>query len=202
MNTKKQYTLSIKKLTGLADWKLYLMTTALAEQSWPNFALFSELAEYRGSAPLRHCLDMLWEHAAGLQSSRNFERLFQRLDENTPNPDHYTMYGVQPALDSITSIHCALQCAITPTEEEVASVITLSLDTISKMIKYTEAQTLKGTELAQYITKHPLILTQQVFIDELLARIKKEKKQNRITMKTIKAFAQNEGVSQLGISLD
>ena len=202
MNTRKQYALFIKRISGLPDWKLCAITTSLAEQSWPNFALFAEIAEYEGGSEVRHCLNMLWDHVAGLQSSKNFDRLVERLDDNTPDPDNYTMYGVQPALDTIVGTHCALQCAMTASEEETASIMTLSLSTISKMVKYTEGDTLKGTELSQYIAKHPLYLAQQSFIDELLEMIKKEKKQNNATMKIISQFAQNEGVSQLGISLE
>ena len=202
MNTRKQYALNIKQVNELPAWKLSAITTALAEQSWPNFALFADITEFGHTDDVRHCLNMLWDHVAGQQSAKNFERLIERLDDSTPSPDDYDMYGVQPALDTIVGIHCALQCAMTPSEEEAASIMTLSLSTVSKMIKYSEGDSLKGTELSQYIEQHPLYLSQQTFIDTLLEIVRKEKKQTIQAMRAIREFARNDGVSQLGISLE
>ncbi len=201
MNTRRQYAFFIKQVNKLSPWQLCAVTTAIAEQSWPNFALFSEVSGFGMLNEARHCLNMLWDHVAGHQSSKNFESLVERLEDTTPNPDNFDMYGVQPALDSIVSINCALQCAMSPSEEETASAMTLSVNTVGKFIKYSEVEGLKGTELNQYIEQHPLYLSQLGFIDELIKVITATKKANNQTMKAIKQFAKNDNFSQLGISL-
>lgn len=201
MNTRRQYALFIQQINQLSPWKLCALTTAMAEQGWPHFALFSQLSGYGEAQEVRHCLDLLWDHVAGVQSAKNFERLVERIEDNTPCPDDFTMYGVHPALDALVCIQCALQCAMMPSEEEAASAMTLSLNTIGKFIRYNEEPGLKGTELYQYIEQQPLYLAQLDFIDSLSDCIRREKRQNIDAMKRIRQLAQNDGYSHLGISL-
>ena len=202
MNTHKQYALFRDRIESFSDWKLTAAATAVTERAWPNFALFSELAEFGDRSTVRHCLNMLWDNIAGHQSAKNFERLLEKIDDNTPNPDDYDMFGVQPALDTIVSINCAINCAMTPSSDEAASALTLSLSTIGKFIRYAEVPELNGTELAQYIEEHDLYKQHLDFLDDILSRLKNQKKQSPDFMKEIRAQAQNNGVSQLGISLD
>ncbi|AMO55453.1 hypothetical protein GZ77_10115 [Endozoicomonas montiporae] len=202
MNTHKQYALFRDRIDSFTDWKLTAAATAVSERAWPNFALFSELAEYGDSPTVRHCLNMLWDNIAGHQSSKNFERLLEKIDDNTPNPDDFDMFGVQPALDAIVSINCAINCAMTPSHDEAASALTLSLSTIGKFIRYAEVPDLNGTELAQYIEEHDLYKQHMGFLDNMLDILKTQKKQNPDFMKEVRAMAQNDGISQLGISLD
>ncbi|WP_263322314.1 YjaG family protein [Endozoicomonas sp. Mp262] len=201
MNTRRQYALFIQQINTLSPWKLCAITTAIAEQSWPNFALFAELSGFGEPGEVRHCLNMLWDHVAGQQSAKNFERLIERIENSTPDPKNFDMYGVQPALDTMVGINCALHCAMVPSEEEAASAMTLSLNTIGKFIKYSEEPGLKGTELNQYIEQHPLYLTQMDFIDELMEILKTQKQPSNKAMKMIKQFAKNDGCSQLGIGV-
>ncbi len=201
MNTRKQYSLFIRRLEDLPDWKLTAVTTAIAEISWPNFALFSELVEFGDTDECRHCLNMLWDNIAGQQSAKNFERLLERLEPNVPDLDELDMFGAQLAHDAIISIICAVNCAMESDIEEAASALTLSLSTIGKFIKHSEALELNGTELQQYIEEHEMYLQQLDFIDEVFDSINKAK-QNPDAMKRLKAIAKNNGISHIGIGLD
>ena len=144
---------------------------------------------------------MLWDCSAGLQSAKNFERLLERLDDNTPAPEDFDMFGVQPALDFAVGLHCAINCAMKASVDEVASALTVSFSTIGKLIKYTEASELKGTELAQYIAGHELYQVHQQFVTELITMVSQQQKQTREFIRELQRFSANEGVSQLGISL-
>ena len=201
MNTRKQYALFIRRLENLPDWKLTAITTAIAERSWPNFALFSELVEFGDTDECRHCLNMLWDNIAGHQSAKNFERLLERLEPSIPDLEEFEMFGAQPAHDAIISAVCAVNCAMAPDAGETASALTLSLSTIGKFIKYSEALELNGIELQQYIEQHEMYLQHLDFIDEVFEAISKSK-QNPETMKRLKAIARNDGTSHIGISLD
>ena len=202
MNTHQQYTLFSNRLEPFPDWKLIAAATAVTERAWPNYALFSELAEFGTASEIRHCLNMLWDHIAGHQSAKNFERLLEKVDPNTPDLDDFDMFGVQPALDMIVSLTCAINCSLAPNTDEAASALTLSLSTVGKFVRYSEVPELNGTELNQYIEKHDLHVQQMSFIDEVLDTLAKQKKQNPDFMKQLRALSQNDGVSHLGISLD
>ena len=202
MNTRKLYAQYSRQIELLSPWQLTTLATAVTERAWPNFALFAELAEFGQPDDVRHCLNMLWDFTAGLQSSKNFERLLERLDENTPNPEDFDMFGVQPALDFSVSLNCAINCAMKASIDEAASALTVSLSTIGKFIKYTEAAELKGTELTQYIEEHELFEIQLRFIHELISMVSQQQKPSKEFTKELRLLSANDGVSQLGISLD
>ena len=202
MNTRKFFTQYLHQLDTLSQWQLTALATAVTERAWPNFALFADLTAFGEPTELRHCLNMLWDYTAALQSSKNFDRLLERLDDNTPSLEDFDMFGVQPALDFTVSLHGAITCAIKASIDETASALTLSLSTVGKMIKYTEAEELKGVELTQYIEEHELFEAQLSFIDELIWRLTQHKKPAKAFTKELRLLAANEGISQLGISLD
>lgn len=201
MNTRKQFALFLKRLDNLPPWKLTAVTTAVSERAWPNFVLFSELADFGNAEDARHCLNMLWDHVAGYQSSKNFERLLEKLEPNIPNLEEVDMFGAVPAHDVIVSIICAVNCSMEPDAGETASALTLSLSTIGKFVKYAEVPDLKGTELQQYIEEHDLYLQQLDFIDEVFETLKKAKQTPEL-MKSLRSLAKNESISHLGISLE
>lgn len=204
MNTRKQYALFLKQIHSLKPWQMTTLATAICERAWPNYALFAEIAQFGAPGEVRHCLNMLWDNAAGLQSAKNFERLLEKLDNNTPELDDFNMFGVHLAQDFIVGLNCSINCAmaIDPPETEVASVLTLSLSTIGKFIKYAEAPDLKGIELTQYIEQHELYALQVAFINELINDLKKDPKQNKEFTRELRQVAANEGISQLGISME
>ena len=199
MNTHQLFGKFHRQLDALSHWQLTAITAAVTERAWPNYALFCELAEFESANELRHSLNLVWDFTAGLQSAKNFERLLERLEDGTPAAEEYDMFGVQLALDFTASLHCTINCAMKSSVDEVASSLTLSLSTIGKFIKATEAEELHGTELSQYIENHELYEVQQLFIDELLRMVKAQKKASKQFTKELRAFAANEGVSQLGI---
>ena len=204
MNTRKQYAFFLKQIQSLKPWQMTALASAICERAWPNYALFADITEFGTPADVRHCLNMLWDNAAGLQSAKNFERLLEKLDANTPQLDDFDMFGVHPALDFIVSLNCAVNCgmAIEPQDAEVASLLTLSLSTIGKFIKYAESPELKGTELTQYIEQHELYMIQMDFIEGLIQEVSDLPKQNKNIVRELKTLAANEGISHLGISMD
>ena len=204
MNTRKQYAFFLKQIQSLKPWQMTALASSICERAWPNYALFADITEFGIPSDVRHCLNMLWDNAAGLQSAKNFERLLEKLDDNTPELDDFDMFGVHPAMDFIVSLNCAVNCAmaIEPQDAEVASLLTLSLSTIGKFIKYAEAPELKGTELTQYIEQHELYMIQMDFIEGLMQEVSDLPKQNKNAVRELKNLAANEGISHLGISID
>ena len=201
MNTQQLSAYYLGEIQQLAPWQLTALATAVTQRAWPNFALFAELTEFGNIAQVSHCLNMLWDYCSGAQSAKNFERLLENLDENTPAPEDFDMFGVQPALDFAVGLHCAINCAMKASADEVVSALIVSFSTIGKLIKYTEAPELRGTELVQYIAGHELYQVHQQFVTELVVMVSRQQKQAREFIRELQRFSANEGVSQLGISL-
>ncbi len=188
-------------LENMKPWQQVAFATAIAERALPNYALFADLAGFGDPKVLRHCLNLLWDHVAGRQSAKNFENLLEKLEPEMPDVDAYEMYGVYPALDAAVAICAAVNCALNPTATETFSAAKLAHTSIGKLIKYSEAPELKGTELFQYINEHPLSAMQNEFEAELIEQLQRGK-QNIELVRALRTLAQNEGVSHLGISLD
>ena len=201
MNTQQLYAHYLGNIQQLTPWQLTTLATAVTQRAWPNFALFAELTGFGNIADVSHCLNMLWDCCSGAQSAKNFERLLEKLDENTPTPEDFDMFGAQPALDFAVGLHCAISCAMKASADEVVSALIVSFSTIGKLIKYTEAPELKGTELVQYIVGHELYQVHQQFVAELITMVSGQQKQSREFTRELQRFSANEGVSQLGISL-
>ena len=201
MNTRRHFAQFLRRLENFPAWKLTAVTAAMTERAWPNFSLFSELAEFGDNKEVRHCLDMLWDNVAGHQSAKNFERLLEKLEPNIPDLEEFEMFGAQPAHDTVISMICGVSGAMEADAAETASALTLSLSTVGKFIRYTEADELKGTELQQYIEQHNLYLQQMDFIDEVFEMLLKAKQTPEV-MKKLKAYAKNDGISNIGISLE
>ena len=190
-----------KKVRHFQPWQQTAFATAFAQRSLNNFGLFSTVTGFGDISELQHCLNMLWDHIAGQQSAKNFERLLERLEEQTPAIDNFDMYGVYPALDAIVSLTTAVHCSMQPSAEEALSNAELSLSTIGKFLGQTEATELKGVELSQYIDQHPLTLQHLDFIDEVCDQLAKAKP-NAAIKKSLRELAINGGFSELGICLD
>ncbi len=190
-----------KTLKDFKPWQWTAFSTAIAQRSLPNYGLFSEVTGFGDASELNHALNMLWDHIAGQQSAKNFERLLERLEEQTPDLDNFDMYGVYPALDAIVSLTTAVHCAMNPDSEDADSNARVSFSTISRFTSQVEVPDLSGVELNQYLEKSPLMLQHLDFIDELV-NLLKNGKPNPETRKALRTLATNEGISELGISLE
>ena len=202
MNTRKQYALYHQQIQDLQHWQLTAISAAVTERSWTHYLLFSDLTDFGDAKEVRHCLNLLWDNIAGLQSAKNFERLLEKLENNTPDQNDFDMFGVEPALDFIVSLNCAVNCAMESSIDDVASALTLSFNTIGKYIKHAETPDLDDTELALYIEKHDLYLAHLNYVDDLINTLRNQKKQNKDFARSLQKTAENGGISSLGISLE
>ena len=190
-----------RAMKGFKPWQITAFVTATAQRSLPNYALFSEVTGFGDVSELTHSLNMLWDFIAGQQSAKNFETLLERLEEQTPDVEQFDMYGVYPALDAIVALTTAVHCAIEPSLDDALSNATLSLSTIYRFLSHVEVTDLKGVELNQYIEQHPLTLQQLDFLEEVVSLIDRGKP-NAELKKALRLLASNEGISELGISID
>ncbi|CAM3663646.1 YjaG family protein [Parendozoicomonas haliclonae] len=190
-----------KALADFKPWQLTAFCTATAQRSLPNYALFSDVTEFGDTAELTHTLNMLWDFIAGQQSAKNFERLLERLEEQTPDVQQFDMYGVYPALDAIVALTTAVHCAMEPSVDDATCNAKLTLSTIGRFISQIEVPELNGVELHQYIDEHPLMLQHLDFLDEAI-RLLSTGKPNAELKKALRTLAINDGTSELGISLE
>ncbi|MBU2710029.1 DUF416 family protein [Zooshikella harenae] len=173
---------------------------AILTRSAPNYQLFLELTQFGDIQLFRQALNLLWDFASGQQNQAALEKWLPQIEQHIPDREAFDMYGVHPATDAMLSLSMAMNCALSPSSEEVDGIAQLALKTIGQFLKYSEVPELKGTELQQYIEQHPLYLQQLDFYDELLDTLAKVKLTPSL-IKEIKTLARNDETSHLGISI-
>jgi uncharacterized protein YjaG (DUF416 family) len=180
-----------KPLVELVDWKQIAYGAALVERMYPNFALFSELAATDGQAVFRNILNLVWESVSGKNSSIDFHKQLDKLEQITPDPQRFDMYGVWPALDASVGLSSLLSCCLRCEATEILSIATLSQATIENYL-----QAVGDSE------DESLFQADQEYQQQVLQLLGDEVNRPRNELlKSIKALVAAWDVSNIGLSL-
>lgn len=185
-----------KQLRNLLPWQQVAFCVGLAERMYPNYVLFSEGTQFGGEACFRKMLDLFWENLTVKGAKVNFETQSEKFEEAIPNVADYDMYGVYPALDACVALTCAFNAVLTKADDEAINASQTSIGTVSSFIEATSEAELTEQEIWQ----DELIQQELAFQEELLTLLDEQRSPD--LLKAVRKFCRNEGVSNIGISLD
>ena len=187
-----------QQLTKLLPWQKVSFIAALAERSFPNYKLFSEACETGDAKQFRLSLDLFWESLTVKNSKINFTIQFDRFEPIIPNVDKFDVYGVYPALDACVTLNSAFNSLVAP-DPDVNEAMNASRVSIGTVASYLEA--LAGEELDEdIIFADELMKTEIEFQQAVLDLLTVQKSPDSI--KALRQFAKNGGISNIGITLD
>ncbi|SQD78991.1 YjaG family protein [Moritella yayanosii] len=187
-----------KQLMKLLPWQKVSFITALAERSFPNYKLFSEACETGNAKQFRLSLDLFWESLTVKNSKINFTIQFDRFEPIIPNVDKFDVYGVYPALDACVTLNSAFNSVVAP-DPDVNEAMNASRVSIGTVASYLEA--LAGEEIDEdIIFADELMKTEIEFQQAVLDLLTVQKSPDSI--KALRQFAKNSGISNIGITLD
>ncbi|MCJ8350195.1 YjaG family protein [Moritella sp.] len=187
-----------QQLMKLLPWQKVSFIAALAERSFPNYKLFSEACETGDAKQFRLSLDLFWESLTVKNSKINFTIQFDRFEPIIPNVDKFDVYGVYPALDACVTLNSAFNSLVAP-DPDVNEAMNASRVSIGTVASYLEA--LAGEELDEdIIFADELMKTEIEFQQAVLDLLTVQKSPDSI--KALRQFAKNGGISNIGISLD
>ncbi len=196
MNAKQRR----KQLEKLGGWRQFAFLLALAERAFPNFALFAELTGVEHGDRFRAGLDSAWSMLEKKDHNVDPLQLLARLETVQPDPQQYDFFGVRPALDAWQLLEQALLCHVNPDRGRAVEGASLALETVVTFIEVSEGEGLDENELVKLLDRHELIHAETGFQEALLELLRSSKAPAVEVVAQLRAMAENEGVSNLGLA--
>ena len=199
MNPESLY----KHLSKFKGWRETLFLLVLAERSFPNYALFAEVAEVGNANEMAGIINRCWELVENkVDDPKEIDRLLIRLGNITPDPDRYDAYGVKPALLCCSIVEKALFTWVNKENRRAHIAATESFNAVVEFVEYRDGEGLDDDELVALFDSHPLVLEEKSIQEEAFKMIKAERFPSSSFIDKIRALGENDGVSNLGISLE
>lgn len=190
-----------KAVEQLQGWRESAFLLALAERGFPNYALFADALALKTGAKMRQLLDLSWELLQEPSRDAIIPQLLAKLEALCPDVEAYDAYGVYPAHDFCRLLEEALLSRLNPGKHRSAEAAQLATGTVMSFIEVSEGEGLDEDELVRLLDHHPLMKEDKQFQRELVLSLKRQRVPMDDYLDELKAFADNGGVSNIGISL-
>ena len=171
---------------------------ALCERLMPNYALYAQTTGQGDLHTLRTVLNLVWEQLSVRGASIDFARQAEKLAECEP-PEGDESFGARRALDTVVSVSSILDTLQGEAPEAVLDVSRTSRAGVRAFIELTEGEE-DAQKLALLIRDHPLTEDENNFQDAVLEAVSQPL--DAAALKALRQLGRNEGVSNLGLSLD
>ncbi|ART79990.1 YjaG family protein [Oceanisphaera avium] len=185
-----------KKINKLAPWQQTVFALALAERMYPNYQLFSDTSHFGSGERFRETLNILWTYLTVKGSRVDLGAELESFESMIPDPSQFESYGAYPALDACVALGCAFNSVICRIGEEAIEASHASLGTVAGFVELLAERELSEEELYE----EELLMAEMEFQVALLERVNQPRDAEAIL--AIRDFAAQEGVSNIGISLD
>lgn len=187
---------TFQRVRELQDWQAIAFSAALLERMIPNYQLFCELSNFGDPTHFRNCLTVIWEHLSNSKSKINFAVQLEKVEQAIPDAADFDHFGVYPAIDAGISLAATIQLIMQEDQQGAVVVSKLSQGGVEAFIEASAEAELSNDD----IKAHPLmqweISFQQALLDKLTGL-----KANKEGAVALKAFALEEGMSNIGLEL-
>ncbi|WP_417544637.1 YjaG family protein [Marinobacter sp.] len=191
----------LKAVSQLQGWRECAFLLALAERSFPNYALFAEAVGLKTGGKMHQILDLAWGTLQEDATETAIPQLLAKLEALSPDVEAYDAYGVCPAFDFCQLLEQALLNRLNPSKHRATDASQLATGTVMSFIELSEGEDLEEDELVRLLDSHPLMKEDKTFQRDLVLTLKRQRTPLEKFITDIREDAANEGVSNLGISL-
>ena len=191
----------LKAVSQLQGWRECAFVLALAERSFPNYALFAEALDLKTGGKMHQMLDLAWGMLQEDVAEAAIPPLLAKLEALSPDVEAYDAYGVYPAFDVCQLLEQALLNRLNPSKHRATDASKLATGTVMSFIELSEGEGLEEDELVRLLDSHPLMKEDKAFQRNLVLALKRQRTPIEQFITEIREDAVNEGVSNLGISL-
>ena len=185
-----------KKLHKLMPWQQTLFALALSERMYPNYCLYAESTGNGDVQQIRQALDTMWQYLTEKSIQVNLSAILEQLEAGMPDPQKEECYGARPALDACVALATAYNSVVFRLGDEAYDVSQTSLGCVVGFVEMQQGKECSVEELYA----EPLIEEEMTFQVALLERVSQPRDAANIL--DIKSMASQDGVSNLGISLE
>jgi uncharacterized protein len=186
---------------GLRQQQAFM--AALCERLLPNYvfycqALNAQTDGHGNPQTLRAILDLVWERLAVKGAKIDFTLQAEKLAELEPPADDDS-FGARRALEAVVALSALLDTLRGEAPEAVLEVSRASKGGVRAFIELTEGEE-DARRLAALVREHPLMKEENDFQDAVLEAV--ETRLDREALKALRRLGRNDGVSNLGLSLE
>lgn len=192
----------LKAVSQLQGWRECAFLLTLAERAFPNYALFADAVGMKSGGKMRQLLDLAWSMLQKDASEAAIPQLLSKLETLSPNVDEYDAYGVYPAFDFCQLLEQALLNRLNPNKHRATEASQLATKTVMDFVEMSEGEGMDDDELIRMFEHHPLLKEDKLFQRDTVLALKRQRTPREDFIAELKAEAANDGVSNLGISLD
>lgn len=177
---------------------------ALCERLLPNYgfycqALGAQGTEHANPQALRAILDLVWERLAVKEAKIDFALQAEKLAPLAPSAEDDS-FGARRAAEAVAALSALLDTLQGEAPEAVLEVSKASRGGVRAFIELTEGEE-DGQRLAELVRDHPLMADENDFQDAVLEAVEGVTL-GREELKALRRLGRNDGVSNLGLSLD
>jgi len=192
----------LKAVSQLQGWRECAYLLALAERAFPNYALFADAVGMKSGGKMRQLLDLAWGTLQLDTSEAAIPQLLSKLETLSPNVDEFDAYGVYPAFDFCQLLEQALLNRLNPNKHRAIDASQLATKTVMDFVEMSEGEGMDDDELIRMFEQHPLLKEDKIFQRDTVLALKRQRVPSEDFIEELRNDASNEGVSNLGISLD
>ena len=179
--------------------QLAFMAT-LCERLMPNYALYVQMTGQGDVHRLRVILDLVWEALQVREARIDFALQADKLAELEP-PAEDDSFGARRAVETVVALTALLDALQGDAPEASLEISQVSRNGVQAFIEMTEGQDEDDAEQsAARLRSHPLMDDEYDFQATALEAVDAELE--REALKALRRLGHNEGISNLGLSLD
>ncbi|MCK0106406.1 YjaG family protein [Marinobacter sp. S0848L] len=192
----------LKAVSQLQGWRECAYLLALAERAFPNYALFADAVGMKSGGKMRQLLDLAWGTLQLDTSEAAIPQLLSKLETLSPNVDEFDAYGVYPAFDFCQLLEQALLNRLNPNKHRATDASQLATKTVMDFVEMSEGEGMDDDQLIRLFEQHPLLKEDKIFQRDTVLALKRQRVPSEDFIEELRNDASNEGISNLGISLD
>jgi uncharacterized protein YjaG (DUF416 family) len=192
----------LKAVSQLQGWRECAYLLALAERAFPNYALFADAVGMKSGGKMRQLLDLAWGTLQLDTSEAAIPQLLSKLETLSPNVDEFDAYGVYPAFDFCQLLEQAILNRLNPNKHRATDASQLATKTVMDFVEMSEGEGMDDDELIRLFEQHPLLKEDKIFQRDTVLALKRQRVPSEDFIEELRNDASNDGVSNLGISLD
>lgn len=195
----------LKTLLTLGGWRERAFMLALAERAAPNAMLYFEqldTSELEQPINLNTLFAEIWQSLIVEPNEDSIVECLDKVVELRTLVDDAESYGALPTADCLEIIEQALLSGVNEDKKRAMEMSQLSIGTITQFIEFSESEGLDENALVKLFDKHPLMEREFSFQSELNDMLRAATHPGSEVINEIRLLAQDEGLSNIGISLD
>lgn len=193
-----------QRIYALSERDTIAFMAAMVERMLINFRFYIAVCPLENARRADSAMGLVWEALTtrnaridfGLQGEKLalFEQIFEEQEDES--------FGAQMAGDALLALSILLETLATERKGGASEVARLSRHGVVRLITLQDADAHALDALDALIDEHPLMGDERNFEDSVLAQIEQEGCITRDAVRELRRLGQNEGVSNLGLSLD